>query len=424
MASSGALQWACFALAFIAGIVSTWFRPIYGVAGLIVLDPFDLSYGVSGTTVTLPKAYLVGLLVGLALRRCSVRPLWDPTVRPILIGAAAIVVATSLAATQATTQAPALREIAKAVEYFLVFAGSAVAFASDPDERIFGAALAFGAALVSLAAMSQEFTGTASALYMGTRVFPRIAGPLEGPNQLAGYFDVVLPVLLALVLGAERRGWLLAALVVCALADVLTLSRAGVLAALVGIAAVLLRGARGTRARQYAAGVGGVAFLVFVGLGALGLLKRFASFDEPERPTGLGTRRELWQAAIDLWRAHPWLGVGGGNYELELPQAGVTDAQTHANSLYLQSLAEGGIVLFLATVGTLVATLRSLWRAAGRSPLTLGAFGATLALALHQLFDLLVFFPKVGVIWWLVLGAGAAAGMRKAAPRGTSKEVV
>src|SRR5579871_6738665 len=272
MASLSALQGSCFALAFIAGIAATWLRPVYGVGGLIILDPFDLSYGVGGTTLTVPKAYLVGFLLGLALRRCSPRPLWNPTVRPILIGAAAIVVATSLAATQATTQAPALREIAKAVEYFFVFAGTAVAFAADPDERIFGAALALGAVLVSLAAMSQEFTGTSSALYMGARVFPRIAGPLEGPNQLAGYFDAVLPVLLALVLGAERRGWLLTALLVCALADVLTLSRAGVLAALVGIAAVLLRGARGTRARQYAAGIGAVAFAVFVGMGALGLL--------------------------------------------------------------------------------------------------------------------------------------------------------
>ncbi len=101
--------------------------------------------------------------------------------------------------------------------------------------------------------------------------------------------------------------------------------------------------------------------------------------------------------------------MGGGNYELELPRAGVTDAQTHANSLYLQSLAEGGLALFAATVGTLVAALLVLGRRAARSPLALAAFGATLALALHQLFDLLVFFPKVGLIWWLVLGLGAAA---------------
>ena len=37
------------------------------------------------------------------------------------------------------------------------------------------------------------------------------------------------------------------------------------------------------------------------------------------------------------------------------------------------------------------------------------ALGATLALALHQVFDLMVFFPKVGGFWWIVLGLGAGA---------------
>ena len=207
------------------------------------------------------------------------------------------------------------------------------------------------------------------------------------------------------------------ALGLCVCADALTLSRAGILAALVACSVVVGFGASGERARKYATYVAGTALLVFVGLGALGLLARFASFDSPERPTGLGTRAELWRAAFELFRTHPLLGVGGGNYELELPRAGVTDAQTHANSLYLQSLAEGGLALFGAVAGTLAAALLALGRRARGSAFALAAFGATLALSLHQIFDLLVFFPKVGLLWWLVLGAGAAA-VGKSAPSG------
>ena len=404
MSTLGTAGSAFFVLALLAAAALTWVRPIYGLALLILIDPFDLSRATGETTITLPKAVLTGFLGALALRRTPLRPLGGSTARPILFGATAILVATTLAATQADYLTPALRESAKAFEYLAAFAGAAVAYAADPDERIAAYALAAGSALVAALALAQEWTGAPSALILHGQTFPRIAGPLEGPNQLAGYFDVTLPALLALML----RGVLALALGLGVCADVLTLSRAGIFATLVGCSVVVALGAGGARARTYAFNVAATTVLIFVALGALGLLSRFESFDSAERPTGLGTRRELWRAALTLWRSHPWLGVGGGNFELELPRAGVTDAQTHANSLYLQSLAEGGLALFAATVGTLAAALVTLRRAAA-SALALAAFGATVALALHQIFDLLVFFPKVGLLWWLVLGAGAAA---------------
>jgi hypothetical protein len=35
-----------------------------------------------------------------------------------------------------------------------------------------------------------------------------------------------------------------------------------------------------------------------------------------------------------------------------------------------------------------------------------GVFAATATIALHQIFDYLWFFPKVGVFWCLLLGIG------------------
>jgi hypothetical protein len=43
-----------------------------------------------------------------------------------------------------------------------------------------------------------------------------------------------------------------------------------------------------------------------------------------------------------------------------------------------------------------------------RRPLVVGALGATIALATHQIFDDLFFFPKVASVYWLIVGIALA----------------
>jgi O-antigen ligase len=130
---------------------------------------------------------------------------------------------------------------------------------------------------------------------------------------------------------------------------------------------------------------------------------------------GVGNRSELWHAAWRMWRAHPILGVGAGNFEFLLAAYGVAGVRTHANSWYLQSLAEGGLLLFAATIALLATIIASfgyagsLRRLRAASPWALAALAATVALALHQIVDYVVFYPKVGSAWWLLIGIAAAA---------------
>jgi O-antigen ligase len=120
-----------------------------------------------------------------------------------------------------------------------------------------------------------------------------------------------------------------------------------------------------------------------------------------------------------MWLHSPILGAGAGNYELELAQYGVSGVRTHANSWYLQSLAEGGLALFAATLALLAAAIASfsgkplVERLRAGSPWILAALAATIALAVHQIVDYLVFYPKVGAAWMLVLGVAAAAAARE-----------
>jgi O-antigen ligase len=137
-------------------------------------------------------------------------------------------------------------------------------------------------------------------------------------------------------------------------------------------------------------------------------LARFWDFQQSDYAGGVGTRSELWHAAWTLWLRHPIFGVGAGNFELEIPLTGLQGVRTHANSLYLQSLVEGGVFLFSATLWLVYTSIATFAREQLRSPFVLAAFAASIALALHQVIDLLTFYPKVGDEWWIAMGLGAA----------------
>jgi O-antigen ligase len=102
-----------------------------------------------------------------------------------------------------------------------------------------------------------------------------------------------------------------------------------------------------------------------------------------------------WQAALDMARHQPWLGVGFGNYEAAYPAFALIncpDALGHAHNYYLNLLAETGVVglgaylFFWAAVfwQTLTVLGQLKWPERG---IALGLLAAWVALATHHLVD-------------------------------------
>ncbi|MGC9399705.1 MAG: O-antigen ligase family protein [Anaerolineae bacterium] len=102
-----------------------------------------------------------------------------------------------------------------------------------------------------------------------------------------------------------------------------------------------------------------------------------------------------WQAALEMWRDHFWLGVGFGCYEPAYPDYALINwpfALGHAHNYYLNLLAETGVLGLLAYLGLLGALLARLWRLTRtqrgwRRGLALGLLGTSVHLAVHSLVD-------------------------------------
>jgi O-antigen ligase len=411
---------AVYAVLFAVVAIATSKRPVYGILALIVIDPFAYYQSIGPTTLTLSKIALAGTIAGLLMRKTAVRPLWASGTRTLIIAVLLVAAATALSIVHASFVLPAVREAFKWMEYAVILAVCAMAFYEDPDELLIRWAVLIVTATVIALSVPELFIGAHSGIIIAHTEVPRIAGPLEGPNQLAAYLGLSLPFILAYTLCQGRRWPEVFVLSGGILATLMSFSRGGIVALAIALLLTALMCSR-SRASRIAFGAAAVAVLAAAAVawrlvaGGIGLVTATAHHHVEIRG-GLGTRHDLWQAALQLWRAHPVWGIGAGNYELEVGELLHAPIKTHANSFYLQSLVEGGLPLLAATL-FLIYTSVATFIGRARTPLTIAALASSAALSLHYILDLLVFYPKVGMEWMILLGIAAADSARTAAQR-------
>jgi len=409
------------AAAFLAMAVVAFFvalrRPAWAMGLIAFAIPFAFYRDIMGTTLTFEKVVIVGVAAGLIVRGAPLVPA-SPILRRIILAALGVLGATILSGIGAVHVLPVVRESLKFAEYIVMFwcAASLVIETRDDTRWLEGGVVA-ATIIVSLDAVSQAFFGGApSGVWVHDQALPRVAGPLEGPNQLAGYLETALPLLILSPLMLARSSLVLrgAAVAATMMALVLSQSRSGIFVAILGygIAWVIdRRSARQALVPFLAGTAAGLIIALFWYWGAthdaMQTLTYLLRLVVPRNPGGVGTRNELWVAAWTLFVQHPLTGVGAGNFEFLPSSVGLHNVQTHANSLWLQTLAEQGLVGLFALIVLITVVVREMLAGMSRSWLCRAAFIATVCLLLHQVFDDLLFFPKIGLLWWLLLGAAA-----------------
>jgi hypothetical protein len=84
-----------------------------------------------------------------------------------------------------------------------------------------------------------------------------------------------------------------------------------------------------------------------------------------------GGRLYAWQAALELWRSHPVIGVGPGNFEFLSPgiqeRLGASFITPSAHNTYLRVLAENGVVGLVSLVTPLIFAAVAMGRAGSKN---------------------------------------------------------
>lgn len=446
-------------LAVLLGLAGVLF-PVYALAlvfgcAFVVLAVWNLAAGVAVFTALTFFEQLPGLadlplvkgtgavlalswLISTADRRTPAPALARD--RPLLAWAAVLLVALSLASSiWATSSSGAISSgirLAQGVLFvFIVYA------AVRTVRQLFWVITAFvaGAALTAVVGLAGGASSEELGPYAETY---RLAGGIGDANEFAALLVpslVFAAFALAVARTALARLAFFSAFGLVTIALLLTESRGGLVALAVTAVAVAVY-AGPLRARALAAvccaGAVGVCYYAFVAPPES--LTRITHFS-----AGGGTgRSDLWTIALEMWRDHPLLGIGAGNFQTVEPRYAVgaanltrvdlvIDTPKVAHNTYLHVLTELGVVgltLFLCAIwAALAAAVRAVRRFASRGLLAGELLTRSLVLGAVGMLAAFVFISaQYEKQLWLMLGllaASASISRKEPAPATASASI-
>jgi O-antigen ligase len=405
--------------------------PVLSLYLLILLIPFSSLFAISlgGAKAGVMEGLLaLGMSAWLLQRSTGCRASWRPArlgypplVWPFLLFLGGV----GLSWLGALSLGAALVETAKWVEMVLLYLW-VIALLRGPHLK-WAVMVLFVAGLLQAGLGLYQFTfrvGPEGFLLFGGR-FLRAYGTFAQPNPYAGYLGLGLPLALAVTIwGGERTGnreWPVFLLAVgylgVGMAALFAAQSRGAWVGFVGAAVVTVvaRSKRAAMALTIALAVG--IMLVLAGSLSLSLLpdsalqdvvvQRFvealsivtiedvAAVEVTDANFATIERLAHWQAAREMWRDYPWLGVGFGNYGAVYPAyavGGWLDPLGHAHNYPLNLGAEAGLVGMTLYLIFWILTFRvaclAVYRSRGfEQAVAVGGLGILVHLHLHNMFD-------------------------------------
>ena len=390
----------------------------------------------------LPWAWVaLGLVAALALflwalgsvQQGTLKLVWSPLYIPLalffLLGVAQY--AARLTLDRSETRQALVLLVADLAFFFLavqLFAG-----AGSKSLPVFGLAVLVFAGSMGLFAILQFASGT-HRIYGVVETPGDLFGPYVNPDHFAGLMEMLIPVAVLYIAGRRARSsleasvWRVIAITLALASLLLSGSRGGLLAlsAEILIATIALRrtGAGTTEKRRFAMAAAitlfaGVMLFAYVDPGQVAKKLGSVAYVNSTWTNWAGDRKNMTLDSLRMWRDHPILGVGLGDFETAYPryQSFPTDVWIdHAHNDYAEAVAETGLVGALLILSALALFLRLAFRDWGqplrsqRSWIRLGAAIGCCGLLVHSFLDFNLHIPA-NAAWFAVL-AGIATTAR------------
>lgn len=321
----------------------------------------------------------------------------------------------------------ALLIIARLAAYGMIFWLAARASWDEGSARAFMVAIGAWCAMCAVYALVSAQVGTNVITGVAHTI---VTGPFVNPNHFATYCAIGLITIIAAVivkledLGRGRRArqlaegfvnglWLYVLLgLVLVTATALTLSRGGILAALVGLGAFALSVRQGSFGQRFAGAA--LLMIVFVAFAFLtGLGRILPELVSDAGVAGGAGRQTIYAVTLSAIIDRPWLGVGLAGFEdgikayltPDLAQMGTIDL---AHNSYLENAMEFGVAaagaFYLALAIILVQVWQGTYRRRRMRALPAAGFAIGCLVAFHALVDFSAQMPALAALFAFVLG--------------------
>ena len=156
-------------------------------------------------------------------------------------------------------------------------------------------------------------------------------------------------------------------------------------------------------------GLATVAAVMVLGLAPFLGTERFRNLFDFRPESTAGIRLSLWRSSVEMGLDHLWLGVGPDNFLYRyrsgyiLPSAWRDPSLNHPHNVILDWWTRLGLPGLALATAWLALGVRSLWKAAKRDALAVGALAAVAAALGHGLIDASYALPDLLLVWVFLL---------------------
>jgi O-antigen ligase len=235
------------------------------------------------------------------------------------------------------------------------------------------------------------------------QTYLRATSLFPDPHMLAFYLGLSLPLAGGLWFSDKSRKWLIiSSFNLILIADLLTFSRGGYMGLFAGLIFLGLFFSKNIFQKYKKIVILvfclGVAFIIIPSP----ISQRFFSSFNVKEGSNQG-RMVMWEKAVAVALAHPLMGVGIGNFPLEVKATATYREPIYAHNTYLDIAVETGLVNMLVWVGILATTMCGFWKKTKKDNFFLATLVSLVIFSTHSLVETAIYSPVVLTLFLIII---------------------